>query len=103
MPAEGYAATELAVENGGSGTVVLELDSLDFAHLCLPGFTDAPAEIGEVKGGESFSLFVGVCGYDAAAGERDLQISGQIVISDADSGEQVSVDWTFTPTRSGER
>lgn len=101
MPADGYGSTELAIENGGAGTAQLVLEGFDFERLCLPGFSSTPAEIGEVKSGQRFSLFVGVCGYDAAAGERDLELSGELLFRDAETDEALAVPWTFTPTRSG--
>ena len=98
-PEGGFSPRSIAVTNGGKGPATLQLDSFDFERLCLPGFTSVPAEIGEVAAGEDFTLEVGVCGYDSAAGERDQLISGQLRISDTDSGDEVVVEWSFTPVR----
>jgi hypothetical protein len=97
QPEGGYDPQQLLIENTGDAEVEVELVTFDFAHLCLPGFDSAPATIGAVAAGESFSLFIGVCDYDPAAGERDTEISGTIAVGVVDSEDVAEATFSFTP------
>ena len=97
QPEGGYDPQQLLIENTGDAEIEVELLSFDFGHLCLPGFDSAPASIGAVAAGESFSLFVGVCDYDPAAGERDTVVSGSIEVGVVDGEDVADAAWSFTP------
>ncbi|MBL8619093.1 MAG: hypothetical protein JNM72_26000 [Deltaproteobacteria bacterium] len=97
QPEGGYDPQQLLIENTGDAEIEVELLSFDFDHLCLPGFDGAPATIGAVAAGESFSLFIGVCDYDPAAGERDTVVSGTIAVGVVDGDAVAEAGWSFTP------
>ena len=97
MPEEGYASTELRLTNNGEVPFTLTLATFDFDHLCAPGFASAPTELVDLEPDESYSLFVGVCAYSAEGGERDSEVSGEIVFESDDLDAPVAVPWSFTP------
>ncbi len=97
QPEGGYDPQQLLIENTGDAEVEVELLTFDFDHLCLPGFDSAPATIGAVAAGESFSLFVVVCDYDPAAGERDTEVSGTIEVGVVDGDAVAEAAFSFTP------
>jgi hypothetical protein len=100
MPAEGYSSTALTLSYEGDEEIELVLEELDFDHLCAPGFTGAPASLGLLSGGQSFSLFIGVCDYIEEEGERDTEVSGQVRFSAEGIDEIPVVPWSFTPVLS---
>lgn len=98
MPSGGYNQTEIVVTNKGDGDATVEVTELDWDHLCVEGFTDTPIVLPTLAKNESYILLVGVCDYDAAAGERDTLVSGSIPFAGDDVDNTATAEWSFTPT-----
>jgi hypothetical protein len=100
VPSEGLNPQELALTNDTDAELLVEITGFDADHLCIPGVDAAPSPITTLAAGESYSLFVGVCGYDSAAGERDSLVEGLLVFDAEGLEEALEVPWSFTPVRS---
>jgi hypothetical protein len=99
MPDEGYTPTQVSLTNAGKGTPVLALASYDPDHICVVGFTgrDLPISLGELPEGSTYLLNIAACGY--LAGERDSEVSTDVVVSTDGSPGTVTIPVRFTPTR----
>ena len=97
MPEEGYAATELSLNNTGEDPVTVSLEEFDFEHLCLQGFSSVPANLNEIPAGGAYVLVVGVCDYIEEQGERDSLVSAEIIVEHTGESSPLSIGWSFTP------
>ena len=96
MPSDGYSAMEVDLTNTGEKEASLEVLAFDFEHLCLQGYTNAPASLSTLSPDSKFTLLVSVCDYIEEAGERDDLLSGSIEI-DYGGDSLLSIPWSFTP------
>ena len=98
MPEDGYGAQDMFLANTGDEDVELELSGFDFGLLCLQGFTEAPASLGRLGPGQTYSLVVGVCNYVPENG-MGSQVDGSITVTHTGEGGELSVPRSFTPVR----
>ncbi len=97
MPAEGYDAQAIVLENTGDARLDLVIEDFDFDHLCIEGFADNPVELPPLNVGQFLTLNIGVCGYDVESGERDTLIRGTVDLDDNSLDGPASVPFQFTP------
>lgn len=99
MDEGGYQQTEVAITNLGETDLDVIIQTVDFDHLCIEGFSVAPIAPPTLTPGTGYAFFVGVCAYSSEDGERDQLVSGSLDFSAEGLDESLSIPWQFTPVR----
>lgn len=97
MPDVGYDARDISLTNTGTLNLDVSLDSYADVYLCLEGLDSGAQDLGDLEPDQSYSLLVGVCGYQPDQGERDTEITGVLSISHNGANSPVEIPWSFTP------
>ena len=99
MPAEGYDPQPVSLNNVGKRDVMLAILDPDVVHLCIQGFSTLapPYDLGLVPSGSAYTFEVAVCGTEA--GERDSEVTTEIVVGTDGDPSRISIPVTFIPTR----
>ena len=101
IPADGYAPTQVVVDNESDEELSLSLANFDWDYLCLVGFSDTgeTLELATLSGQTSFVVQLSVCNYNPDQGERDTEVSGQILLKAEQEKQttELTLPWSFTP------
>lgn len=99
MPEEGYTPGQVSLTNDGKGTPVLALAEVDADYVCVVGFTgrDLPIPLGELPEGSTYLLNIAACGY--LPGDRDSEVTTEVVVSTDGTPATIRIPVSFTPTR----